>query len=99
VPRYREAPEAREDLYSIWSYIDADNPAAARVIARLSQACERLVDFPKLGPARDDLRPGLRSWVVDPYIAFYVIAGDTIEVVRILHGARTIEAILSKKQP
>jgi toxin ParE1/3/4 len=100
VPRYRETPEAREDLFSIWSYIDANNPPAAdRVIAELSRACERLVDAPRMGRGRDELRPGLRSWVVAPYVVFYVIVEDSIEVVRVLHGARNIEAILSNRAP
>lgn len=100
MPRHRETPEAREDLYSIWSYINADNPQAARrVIDGLVQACDRLVDTPRMGRARDDLRPGLRSWVVAPYMVFYVIVGESIEVVRVLHGARNIEAILSNRAP
>lgn len=100
MPRYRETPEARADLFEIWSYIEADNPAAARrVLERIANACDRLVDFPCIGRNRDDLRSGLRSWVTDNYLVFYTITGEVVEIVRVLHGARDIEAILGDKEP
>ena len=52
------------------------------------------VRFPGMGPSRDELRPGLRCFVVSPYVVFYRPVEDTIEVLRILHGARDIGSII-----
>ena len=44
-----------------------------------------------MGRRRDDLRPGLRSFPVGAYVAFYQIVGDVVEIVRVFHGRRDIE--------
>ena len=44
---------------------------------------------------------GLRLWPVkefDEFLIFSVVAGDTVRVIRILHGKRDIDRIL-KKEP
>ena len=51
------------------------------------------VRFPGMGQNRDDLGPGLRCFVVSPYVVYYRPVEDTIEVLRILHGARDIRNI------
>jgi toxin ParE1/3/4 len=43
------------------------------------------------------LDPGLRSFPVHPYVVFYRPQVDTILVVRILHGRRDIERIMSEE--
>jgi plasmid stabilization system protein ParE len=43
---------------------------------------------------------GLRLWPVkdfDELLIFYVVAGDTVRVIRILHGKRDIDRILKKE--
>ena len=49
-----------------------------------------------MGQLRDEIRPGLRCFVVSPYIFifYYRLAGTTIQVVRMLHGARDVSAIV-----
>jgi toxin ParE1/3/4 len=99
VPRYELSEYADEDLISIWSYVAERNPVAAeKLIRRIDAACERLVDMPFMGRARGRRLRGLRSWVVGSYVIFYRPVGATIKVVRILHGARDIPAILGDKQ-
>lgn len=49
--------------------------------------------FPELGRERDDLKPGLRSYTVHPFLVFHRVDHDakTVVVVRILHGAIDID--------
>jgi toxin ParE1/3/4 len=42
----------------------------------------------------NDLSPDLRSFVVGRYLIFDRPLSDGIEVVRVLHGARDVEAVL-----
>jgi toxin ParE1/3/4 len=45
-----------------------------------------------MGRERKDLAPGLRSFPVTKYLIFYYCTEDIIEIVRVIHGARDIEA-------
>ncbi len=48
--------------------------------------------FPNAGRARPELRDGLRSFLVHPYLVFYGIDDDRKVVVieRVLHGAMDV---------
>jgi len=82
---------AREDLIAIWTHIAEDDAAAAdRVLDRLDEAASHLADNPQIGPARDDIRPGLRYLVSGSYLLLYRIDGDDIEIVRAVHGRRDL---------
>ena len=82
---------ARDDLIDIWTHIAADDPAAAdRVLDQLDEAASHLADNPQMGPARDDIRPGLRYLVSGSYLLLYRIDGDGIEIVRAVHGRRDL---------
>ena len=43
-------------------------------------------------PARDELHEGLRSARHGRYLIFFIEAGDEVQVVRVLHGARDLRA-------
>ena len=47
-----------------------------------------------MGPARDDIRPGLRYLVSGSYLLLYRIVGDDIEVVRAVHGRRDLYGLI-----
>ena len=82
---------AREDLIDIWTHIAADDPAAAdRMLDRLEEAASHLAHNPQMGPARDDIRPGLRYLVSGSYLLLYRTLGDGIEIVRAVHGRRDL---------
>ena len=84
---------ARTDLLEIWCYIAPDNePAADRLYERILTLGERMLSFPEMGRERPDLGPGLRSFPVGNYIVFYRLVSDGIEIARVLHGHRDIEA-------
>ena len=88
--------EADADLLDIFEYIHADNPPAAyRVIEELKHACEILIaGNPRIGRRRHELAvEGLRSFLMPPFLIFYVPREGDIDVIRILHGARDFPAI------
>jgi toxin ParE1/3/4 len=51
-----------------------------------------------MGRARDELAPGVRSFPVGRYVAFSVPRNDGVDVVRVLHGARDIDAVFNPEQ-
>ena len=83
---------AEEDLAEIISYIAADRPSAAEGIAsEMEKNLQLLSKHPHLGriPNEEDLlKLGYRYLVVQSYLIFCIVEGQTIYVHRILHGAR-----------
>jgi len=80
---------ADEDLISIWMEIAKDNPAAAdRILDAIEGRWLQLAIHPVSGLARDDIAPDIRHLVVGNYLTLYHLAGDYIEIVRVLHGLR-----------
>ena len=95
--RVRRTARADADLDAIWLNIAQDSePAADRVLTRLFAAEDRLAAFPEMGPLRDELAPGVRSWVVADYLIFCRVDPDSIIVLRVLHGARDIGQLLAE---
>ena len=78
---------AVRDLAAARAYIAQDNARAAdRQVERVVAAVEGLIRFPEIG--RPGRRSGTRELVVNrtPYIAAYRLRGDTIEILRVMHG-------------
>ncbi len=93
--RLDRLPAAERDLDEIYLYVATDSiKAADGVLTRLLNAEQRLLDFPEMGQARPDLRPGLRHWPVGNYLILYRIDADAITVVRVIHGARDLPGLL-----
>ncbi len=91
------SPEAAADLEEIAEYIASENvDAAIRVLAEIRKAMERLTDTPEIGHSREDLTSEpFRFWPVRRYLVIYRASPEAVEVSRVLHGARDVEAILS----
>jgi toxin ParE1/3/4 len=101
MPRLIIAPEAREDLREIRDYIAKDNPMAARrVVVRLREMARALAGAPALGRVRPELGADLRSFVADRHVLFYrpLTGAVGIELVRVLHGARDVDAMFLADQ-
>jgi len=80
---------ALADRDAIFDYIEADSPRAAIAVdGRIRERVGNLAKFPESG--RIGRIDGTRELVVrrTPYIAAYRIAGDTVRILRILHGAQ-----------
>ena len=60
--------------------------ARARYKATIYGSMRELIDFPKIGIARDELYAGSRSRLAGQHVIYYHVAEDQIVVVRLLHG-------------
>jgi plasmid stabilization system protein ParE len=103
VSGYRLTPSAENDLFEIWCYIARDSiDSANRVEEAIYDACTLLARSPHAGQARGDLtRRALRFWTVSPFKKYVVVYDpDTrpLRILRILHGARNIRALLQELQ-
>ena len=47
-----------------------------------------------MGRRRDDLRLGVRTFLVGDYVILYRIEADDVLILRVLRGSRDIEGIL-----
>jgi toxin ParE1/3/4 len=85
---------ADEDLLEIWLYIAQNNiDAADRLLEKIDKKCQLLTDSPRVGVRRDDLALGVFCLIEGKYLIFYRIINETVEILRILHGARNLKAI------
>jgi len=87
--RVRWTTPAANDLYNIVSHIQQDNPTAAAEVAQtLYDGCDSLRSFPRRG--RRGRIEGTRELIFSglPYIVVYRIHDQTVEVMRIYHGAQ-----------
>ena len=99
-------PRARADIHEQASRIaHAKREAGRRFLAEVKRSLELAADMPGMGAARPRLNPalrGLRMFPVaagfDSHLLFYRPIRDGMELVRVLHGARDIEAIM-KAEP
>ena len=87
--RYFLSSVAEADTLSVWEYIAQDNIIAAdRMIDRFTAAFERIAINPETGERYQHPKGEFRIVTELPYLIFYRIAGEEIEIVRVLHGAR-----------
>ena len=80
---------AISDREAIFDYIEVDSPrAAARIDDQIESQVEDLRSAPEIG--RPGRISGTRELIIQrtPYIAAYQIEGDTVRVLRVLHGAQ-----------
>jgi len=80
---------AISDREAIFNYIEVDSPrAAARIDDQIEAQIGQLTTFPESG--RPGRVMGARELVLQqmPYIAAYQVEGDTVKVLRVLHGAQ-----------
>lgn len=99
-------PRARDDIIRQfrWYLVEQDAPdAAIRFLDAVDESVEQLLRMPPMGtpkPLRNPALAGLRGWPVEGFEdmrIFYLVQGETLKVVRILHGKRDINRILEKE--
>ena len=99
MPRVTRRPLAETDILEIWDYLADDSLGAAdRWVDRLDEQFRVLATQPMMGRVRDELAPGVRSFLFGRHVIFYVPLDDGIDVVRVLHGARDIDAVFNPEQ-
>jgi toxin ParE1/3/4 len=95
------SPEADEDLIEIWGYLarEASVRVADGQLSEIDAAFEMLKSWPYAGRKRDELLAGIRSVPVNPYVIFYRVQPDVVEIFGVLHGRRDVAAILTSNLP
>lgn len=95
---YRLSRSARQDLDEIWDYIARDNPdAATRFSELLIERFDILGRQPSIGRACGRLGSSLYRFPVGNHVILHRIGRQPIEIARVLHGARDIEAIFTRE--
>lgn len=93
-------PRAALDVIEILERMERRSSSAARRLEQsLRQRFELLGKVPGMGRSRDDLHPGMKSVVVDRYVIFFRVTDVAVEILRVLHGARDLEAIFRDDPP
>jgi toxin ParE1/3/4 len=84
---------AWDDLREIVNYLREIDPAAAqRVLDKIMEKCRIITQTPGIGRLRPEFEPGLRSVAAGNYVICYREAQAEVQVIRVLHGARNLEA-------
>ena len=92
--QFRFTRRAEADVEEIGDYIARDNPERAfSFVVEMRRHCRALVKFPYAAPLRPELGRDIRMAVHDPYLIFYAVRGDVLEIRRVLHGARFRERL------
>lgn len=101
MPRIIRHPQAEQDLIDVWQYIATESgpDRAESVYDRIEGAIALLSEFPGMGRSRNELLPNLRSHPVGRYTIYFFPLDDGIEVVRILHSSRDVDAIFQDEEP
>lgn len=95
MPRVRLSAKADAELTAIGEYIAHDNSIRAKkVVDEIRRRCGDLKTWPLRGRKRPEFGPGVRSFVVGPFVVFYAIAsvGD-VEILRIIDGRRDLATV------
>lgn len=90
--------KANTDLLEAWLYIAEESLAAAdRVLDTIDKELRMLATQPKMGRQRPELGKDVHSWPTStPYILFYVLKGNELTVLRVLHHSRDIQHVMGQ---
>jgi toxin ParE1/3/4 len=92
-------PLAAADILDIWGHIAEDSiEQADRWVDKLGEKFEIIATQPLMGRARNELATNVRSFPFGRYVIFYPPIEDGIDVVRVLHSARDIDAVFGEDQ-
>jgi len=70
-------------------------PAVAeRYAGEFEQKGRTLAQFPEIVRSRPEIAPNLYSTLVRPYVIFYRVEGDMVQILRILHGRMDLRSIM-----
>jgi toxin ParE1/3/4 len=100
-PVILKKPAARIDLAACYAYIGERNPNAARRFRLAAEATfAALARSPGIGAPFEVSSPRLQGLRIAPvrrfrnYLIFYLPVAGGVDVIRVLHAARNIKAIL-----
>jgi len=94
----RYLPVAQNDLIEIFGFIAQDSPnRALAFVEKFDKRIGLLESQPLLGriPRHAKLREyGYCVLIIEAYLVFYVIHGQTIEIHRVVHGSRNLNHLI-----
>jgi toxin ParE1/3/4 len=86
--------EARSDLREIALRIADRNPVRAfTYVDEIEARALRVGEFPHAGPPRPQWGEGIRIAVHGKYLIIYRVRDETVQILRVLHGARDLDAL------
>ena len=93
------SPEARQQLTDLYSWIATQSgfpDRAEAFVSAILDYCDALGDFPMVGRARDDLRPGLRTvgYRRRAVIAF-AVQEATVEIHGVYYRGQDYETLIA----
>ena len=74
----------------------ASEAVATRFVGAIEAHFEPLRHFPLAGPLREQFAPSLRVTFHGPYAIYYKPLSDAVVIVRVIHGARDIQALAER---
>ncbi|MBI3457978.1 MAG: type II toxin-antitoxin system RelE/ParE family toxin [Candidatus Rokubacteria bacterium] len=90
---------AEEDLRAIEDFIAKDSVLhAVHFVDRLIEAAEQLTHAPKIGRVVPEFnRDDLRELLFRAYRIVYQLRGETVTVLRVVHGARDLARLMRRE--
>jgi plasmid stabilization system protein ParE len=95
---------ARADVRDVLEYLraEASDRTALQYALAFDAAIDRIADLPLSGSLRRHFGPDVRVVIIDRYLIYYEAdsSGESVRVLRILHGSRNItqELILKGRE-
>jgi toxin ParE1/3/4 len=94
MPKIERSTAALNDVLEIAGFVAQDNAAAAfKLVDRIDSKLLLLAGNPELGEPRPELGSDLRCFVTGNYVIVSRPILDGIEVARIVHASRDIDAL------
>lgn len=89
------APEAREDIKAIASYIERDSPWYARIIVtKIIETAKDIPGFPAIGRIVPEIADNnIRERFVYSYRLIYRIETSRIVIAAVIHGSRLLDPL------
>jgi toxin ParE1/3/4 len=95
---YSFSEDANADLEEICAYLELHNPqVASQLFDRIRHKCKLTSDFPGIERSYAELIPGLRGFIVNDYVVFYIVIGEAVQILRIVNGYRDLEEIFGQE--
>ena len=91
-PNYRIRQLAVEDLERIWiySFQQWGGEQADHYLQALFDRFTWLAEYPKLGKARDDIKPGYFCFPEGRHLVFYIVTNTDIEIIGVPHQSMDV---------
>ncbi len=88
--------DADLDLEEIYDHTRAKfgDDQAAQYLLDLESIFEALSKTLEMGRARDEIKPGLRSFPKISHVIFYRLMKDHVRIIRVMHASRDLPRLL-----